>query len=515
MQEAEEYWRSVVEGIEKPSARRLIRLLDLERPLGLPASQVEASNARRTGPGKVPLLRYFLATKAKFPQHLLLVRVGEFYETVGLDAVLLVQHAGLNPMGDPESSGGVPRAGCPRANLRRTVRDLVEGAGLSVVVCEEEPEPYSYGAVRARHKTRYVAAVVTPAAPHLLLGLADGDADAALEAAPPVLGLSSTVGGITLIEAQPELRRVAVTEGLTEDAVLARLHEGGLAPPLFVHQQAAGGGAAGRSLRETGVEAEWELRVREIFRQRLGAVVRYSGPDAVEGMLQVLRRQLALPADPVLTVTRARAGERPRPLYHSSAVNLGLHKARGVPPLLDSVVGAGAPLPSRRWLRRLLLLPPPPAVGLAVHRACRELTHTHAALPEFTVTAAANLVLKIEQRQASDCFFREVKIYGRVCVGCLLHFLIHNNNVVFIRRQRQLIPLSLSAAGRPLLVGGTSLHRPRFGEPGRRPARGGRAGDGPPRGADGPGNSLSAGAGAHSPGDRPQARPGPGAWWSR
>ena len=58
--------------------------------------------------------------------------MGEFYETIGIDAVLLVQHAGLNPMG----SGVTPRAGCPRQNLRRTVDDLVS-AGLSVVVCEE------------------------------------------------------------------------------------------------------------------------------------------------------------------------------------------------------------------------------------------------------------------------------------------------------------------------------------------------------------------------------------------
>ena len=29
--------------------------------------------------------------------------------------------------------GDPPRAGCPRQNLRRTVADLVEGAGLSVV----------------------------------------------------------------------------------------------------------------------------------------------------------------------------------------------------------------------------------------------------------------------------------------------------------------------------------------------------------------------------------------------
>lgn len=59
-------------------------------------------------------------------------QVGEFYEGCGIDAVLLVQHAGLNPMGQ----GGPPRAGCPRVNLRQTVNDLVR-VGLSVVVCEE------------------------------------------------------------------------------------------------------------------------------------------------------------------------------------------------------------------------------------------------------------------------------------------------------------------------------------------------------------------------------------------
>ena len=57
------------------------------------------------------------------------LQVGEFYETMGTDAVLLVQHAGLNPMGQ----GDPPRAGCPIANLRRTISDLVEQAGLSVV----------------------------------------------------------------------------------------------------------------------------------------------------------------------------------------------------------------------------------------------------------------------------------------------------------------------------------------------------------------------------------------------
>jgi uncharacterized protein YdaU (DUF1376 family) len=37
----------------------------------------------------------------------ILFRVGEFYETIGVDAVMLMNYASLAPM------GGRPRAGCP------------------------------------------------------------------------------------------------------------------------------------------------------------------------------------------------------------------------------------------------------------------------------------------------------------------------------------------------------------------------------------------------------------------
>ena len=66
-------------------------------------------------------------------QHVKLIhamQIGEFYETVGTDAVMLVQWAGLNPMGRGDTA---PRAGCPVVNLERTLDDLVRQAGLSVV----------------------------------------------------------------------------------------------------------------------------------------------------------------------------------------------------------------------------------------------------------------------------------------------------------------------------------------------------------------------------------------------
>ncbi len=62
--------------------------------------------------------------------------MGEFYEAVGLDAVLLMEHCGLNPMGRPSPGAEacwVPRAGAPVPNLLMHLGQLVEGAGLDVV----------------------------------------------------------------------------------------------------------------------------------------------------------------------------------------------------------------------------------------------------------------------------------------------------------------------------------------------------------------------------------------------
>lgn len=42
----------------------------------------------------------------------LFMQVGDFYEAVGFDACILVEHAGLNPFGGLRSDS-IPKAGCP------------------------------------------------------------------------------------------------------------------------------------------------------------------------------------------------------------------------------------------------------------------------------------------------------------------------------------------------------------------------------------------------------------------
>jgi hypothetical protein len=89
----------------------------------------------------------------------------------------------------------------------------------------------------------------------------------AFDSSPPLLGILCRVGGYDIIEVNVELRRVAVTEGLTEDAVLSRLHEGGLVPPLFVH--VPHGATRSTRLAEGTSEAEWERRVSGIFKRQV------------------------------------------------------------------------------------------------------------------------------------------------------------------------------------------------------------------------------------------------------
>ena len=58
--------------------------------------------------------------------------MGEFYEAVGLDAVLLVEHCGLNAMGSDRKADYYPKAGCRLEQILTVLADLTD-AGFSVV----------------------------------------------------------------------------------------------------------------------------------------------------------------------------------------------------------------------------------------------------------------------------------------------------------------------------------------------------------------------------------------------
>ena len=141
----------------RSSARRMIPLLANSKkvnPLGFATTQ-----ERRKG----TLLDFICSEKERFPDKVLLVRVGEFYEAFGFDAILLVEHCGLNPMGSKA------RAGFPLKNIQQTLDGLTD-VGLSVAVYEEDgkdavmPQSTS-GRKRSQSKaikTRFLSQIISP-----------------------------------------------------------------------------------------------------------------------------------------------------------------------------------------------------------------------------------------------------------------------------------------------------------------------------------------------------------------
>ena len=143
------YWKQPLLELSRPVARELLYQLNSELcPVGydpdatpqrknsyFSSSSTSTKTTTNTGSNltagrKGSFLAFVRDQKLKYPQCVMLVRCGDFYETYGIDAILLVEHVGLNSM------GGKVKAGCPYRNIQATLDGLTQ-QGFSVAVFEE------------------------------------------------------------------------------------------------------------------------------------------------------------------------------------------------------------------------------------------------------------------------------------------------------------------------------------------------------------------------------------------
>jgi hypothetical protein len=266
-------WMEPLLSLTKSSSRSLVRQLSTRAfcPMGYdphanpmsrrrPDASAAAVPAAPAAP--TPLLSYVRTQKsAHFPDAVVLTRVGDFYETYGVDAIMLVEHCGLNPM------AGKARAGCPWRNVQDTL-DKLTSAGYRVAVYEENERDRrdgngwrndegvdadangGAGGVRGgKLKTRYLAQVALPSNPTYMHGLvlnddcgvASADDDASSppcgDSSSPVrrdhVGVIETNVGYTLVEICGGERTVIISERLTSEAVCCRLAAFPPADPIF------------------------------------------------------------------------------------------------------------------------------------------------------------------------------------------------------------------------------------------------------------------------------------------
>ncbi len=111
------------------------------------------------GPVSTPMLEQYEGVKSRYPGHLVLFRVGDFYETFGDDARLLSREVDVVLTArSPDVSGArMPMAGVPYHAVETYLGRLVQ-KGHKVVLCDQVEDPkLAKGLVR-----REVTRVVTP-----------------------------------------------------------------------------------------------------------------------------------------------------------------------------------------------------------------------------------------------------------------------------------------------------------------------------------------------------------------
>ncbi|KFF22428.1 DNA mismatch repair protein MutS [Chryseobacterium sp. JM1] len=109
---------------------------------------------------ETPLMTQYNTIKAKYPDALLLFRVGDFYETFGQDAVRTSQILGIVLTKRANGDGHIELAGFPHHSVDSYLPKLVR-AGMRVAICDQLEDPKTVKGIVKRGVTELVTPGVT------------------------------------------------------------------------------------------------------------------------------------------------------------------------------------------------------------------------------------------------------------------------------------------------------------------------------------------------------------------
>ena len=380
--------------------------------------------------------------------------------------MLLVEHVGLNSM------GGKVKAGCPYRNIQATLDGLTQH-GFSVAVFEETGTVggggtgSGKGTTSTKLKDRILTQIVSPASPTYLYdnwllegNNPSGNNHQSLDGLPPsrpCVGVIHTAAGYNMVEVSLEQRSVQYSERLTAEAVACRLAAYPPADPLvyvptpYEQEEASSKGTTPipsflpnpRSSRfsasnsNTGdgiVESHlggYRLRTKILLPQLI-PTQKAGRSDAdcyintiVDTFLEINERQTEVDDNNAEDAFPNHRGSRPataddftvslattatNPLYLETATQLGLMKDKTIPSLIQYVLDDAAPIATRRYLQRYLLIPPPPSVAQSMASLVGSLISPgHASsLPPLTVPNLGKVMSLIRAGQAGANVYGEL-----------------------------------------------------------------------------------------------------------
>ncbi|KAI4303952.1 hypothetical protein MLD38_039528 [Melastoma candidum] len=392
------WWKEKLLVCRKPSTVQLVGRLAYSNLLGV-------DDNLKNGSLKEGSLNWeILQFKSRFPREVLLCRVGDFYEAIGIDACILVEYAGLNPFGGIRSDS-IPRAGCPVVNLRQTLDDLTRN-GYSVCIVEEVQGPAQ---ARCR-KGRFISGHAHPGSPYVY-GLVGVDHDLEFPEQMPVIGISHSAGGYCMILVLETMKTYSQEDGLTEEALVTKLRTRQY-HHLFLHVSLKQNSSGTRRWGEYGEGGMlWGECNSRSFDWIEG--------DPVSGLLLKVKDLYGLDDDITFRNVTIPSHNRPRPLHLGTATQIGAIPTEGIPCLLKVLLPPNCNgLPSL-YIRDLILNPPPYEIATTIQATCKLMNEIKCSIPDFTCVSPAKLVKLLELREANHIEFCRIKnVVGEVLHMC-------------------------------------------------------------------------------------------------
>ncbi len=389
------FWAARLESLSHPVAVRMAQDLELKEPLGIGnAEQAFWKGFKHNYGASDSNIDFLFRIKQKHPQKIVLIQIGEFYETWGTDSVFLVEHCGINRMGRKG-----PRAGMPLANIQSVLDDLTE-AGFSVVVCEQADDIHKKG-----RKIRFISEIITPTSPTYTYGLAmSHKANICFPEAPPEFGITVNTKGVQVVEINPDLRTSLILEGLTEEAAIIRLNKyNGRMNRIFFHEKTP------KSLLDAA-----NLKFHNLV--KVSGYTSRAFPKRVEELIKI---DLDIDANIEFIKTESlREENSPCPLYQQTAEQIGILPRKGIPDLIALMLPKGSPATCKYIARNLLLNPPPKQYADSLRNIIAELQSGDKQLPTLIVSNPVRYIKTLNKHEAHPEILKDLFLISEIFLTC-------------------------------------------------------------------------------------------------
>lgn len=269
--------------------------------------------------------------------------------------------------------------------------------GFSTCVYEEIAEAnVSKGPVKkSKLKNRILTQIISPGMSTYTYDLCLKTDDIDFRIGKPIIGIFSSNNGFTIIEIHLDERSVIVSERLTEESVRSMISTTGCIEPLYINKD---------------VNVEKDLCFLLPYSIETLSFTSFDSNQLSSQLLRHISKSLITFDYETFRFSKKDYGSRPRPIYTSTALQIGLLQNENVPSLISNLLTKSSYAYSSRFLQKWITNPPPLTYSYRMQNLCRSLSNLEVGIVKCQPVLEGKIVSLLLAKQCNIALFRDIKL---------------------------------------------------------------------------------------------------------